>query len=71
MIRKPLVAENTFLTVITFSRINFFIEINSIVMQHLQVPFIKIKNLIYIRLKKIVIKIIYHLFVYKITTAAV
>ena len=71
VIKKPIVANYTFLTAITFSNISSFVCINSNVIQDLQNPFIKIKKLIFISLKKIVIKIIYHLLIYKLISTII
>ena len=65
IIKKPIVANYKFLTVITFSRIN------STVTQHLLNPFIEIKKLIFICLKNIVIKIIYNFVVYSFISTVV
>ena len=40
VIKKPILANYAFFTVITFSNINPFAYISSIVIQHLQNPFI-------------------------------
>ena len=44
IIKIPIKADNTIFTVITLSNINSFTEVNSIVIQHLQVPLSEIKN---------------------------
>ena len=64
MIKNSVMADNTLFTVTTLNRINSFIWINSIITQYLYNPLIKIKNVILIIFKKMVIKMIYYLFVY-------
>ena len=73
-IKIPIVTNDTFFTVITFSEINFFTQINSIIIYYnttFMSTSVKIKKLIFIRLKKIVIKIICHLIVFKFASAIV
>ena len=71
----PVVTNDTFFTVITFRKINFFTQINSIIIFYYNTTFmstsVKIKKLILLRLKKIVIKIICHLIVFKFASAIV
>ena len=57
MVKKPKVTNHAFFTLITFSWIISFTYINSIVIH----PFIKIKKLTFISLKKFIIKIVYYL----------
>ena len=61
MIKKPLTPNHTFFAVATFSKINSYAYINSIIIQHLQ----------YLIFKKIFIKLIYHLFVYNFISTVV